>query len=347
MLDIFLCLLGGNLILIKYRNRFRTLSDIFIGLFITAILLAIIETGFSWLNSGHSSPSRGYYSAPLYEPSPELGFKNKPNVRVQSIQFYDDQVVYDVTQITDQFGRRITPSRPASKAFILFMGGSYTFGWGVEDLETLPSQVAQLAPDYAVYNYGVNAYGTNHLLAKLEQDDLRNEITQEKGALIYTFIDGHVMRNIGTFKIHFSRGHHMPYYNHDLERQGTLISGRPFLSAVYGLMGNSQLVSYFGLDFPKITDEHYRFTGRIIGKAQQEFKRQFPDSEFYLLLFPNNSQRILPFLQQEQIQYLDYSQLLGQDAGYRIPHDGHPAAKAYKAIAEQIVSDLGLTALKR
>jgi hypothetical protein len=307
----------------------------------------MIETSFFWLNRRNSSTSRGYYSAQLYESSPELGFQNKPDIVVKSVQFHNDKAVYNVTHTTDEFGRRITPLRPGQEKFILFMGDSYTFGWGVEDEEALPYQAAELATDYAVYNYGVNAYGTNHLLAKLEQGNLRQEVHQEKGILVYTFIDGHVNRNIGTFKIHSSRGHHMPYYNSNVERQGDLVSGRPFLSVVYGIMGNSQVVKYLDIDFPEITNEHYRFTSKIISQAQQEFKQQFPESEFYVLLFPKNSQKIIPYLQQEKVKYLDYSQLFGENVEYRIPHDGHPTMRAYKVVAEQLVLDLSLTSLNR
>jgi lysophospholipase L1-like esterase len=54
---------------------------------------------------------------------------------------------------------------------------------------------------------------------------------------------------------------------------------------------------------------------------------------------------LIPTLQAAEIAYLDYVDLFDvQQEGFEIKNDGHPTAKAYRAIARRLAKDLRIGA---
>jgi len=123
-----------------------------------------------------------------------------------------------------------------------------TFGLGVNDNETMPFYVGQYASRYRPYNYGVSGYGPHYMLAQLQRSDLTKEIDENHGMAIYTFIDHHIDRAIGTMRVYNQWEEHAPFYTldtHDrLVRKGDFTSGRPLVSFLYWVMGKSQILQY-------------------------------------------------------------------------------------------------------
>ncbi|MCB9104507.1 MAG: SGNH/GDSL hydrolase family protein [Anaerolineales bacterium] len=348
-------LMGLPLVFYKFRHdsRGRLLFDISMGLVFMLITLITVEGIFYALNLRKmaSTPQiTTTYSQVYIEPDEELGYTLKPLTRATAIQKQGDEVVYDVTYTTDALGRRPTPiDKPDERShFILFFGGSYTFGDGLWDDETLPAQVGELAPEYKPYNYGVPGYGTQQLLVKLQSDEILDEVPERDGIAIYVFICAHIKRVVGTTDVQNTWGRYMPYYfldaNDQLVRQSDLVTARPWLSAIDALVGISQTGKYFNITLPRINDNHRRLTARIIAEAQQSFRDKYQSDAFYVLIYPHNpcAAEIIPFLEEVNVKVLDYSTLFKfGDAGLWIP-DGHPTASAQKIVAQKLVTDLGL-----
>ena len=84
------------------------------------------------------------------------GYAGRSIVRLKT-----GQLVYDVDVKVDDFGRRDTdnPNPQLRTQHRVMFGCSFVFGEGLEQAHTLPCQVAALAPDYFVYNYGVQGAG--------------------------------------------------------------------------------------------------------------------------------------------------------------------------------------------
>ncbi len=84
---------------------------------------------------------------------------------------------------------RLYPNRPT----VIFVGGSYTMGYGLPFEDTFVGQLAEY-PDfpYQVVNLGVEAYGTDQAWLRLQRYmDKFNTI-----AVVYTFLPAHVNRNL-------------------------------------------------------------------------------------------------------------------------------------------------------
>ena len=359
--NIIFVLIGSTLILLKFRTnpKLRALSDLSLGIFFTIILLVLTEGIFLLLNqSGPDNlQTHIYYFAPegesstFFQKDDILGYKLSPNLTVQAKEIRQDgQIYYDVVYTTDELGRRVTPvENPEARShFILFFADSFAFGYGVNDNETLAAYTAHRAQKYRPYNYGISGHGPQQMLAKLSTDTIAEEINEKHGILVYIFLDGHINRAIGSMNIHNGFGDTFPYYRlkagDQLVREGDLVSGRPFTSIIYPLIGSSQITKYYAIDIPRINDNHLRFTARIIAEARDIFRKKFNSDDFFVLLYPNDNTRIIAHLDEADIKYLNYSDLFSpSEPGLKLP-DGHPSAKAYELIAEQLVKDLELSA---
>jgi hypothetical protein len=284
---------------------------------------------------------------------PFLGYKLPPNAQITHTKERGDKRLYQATYTTDAYHRRITPMnhREQRRNFLLFFGCSFTFGLGVNDDETMLFYVAQYASHYRPYNYGVSGYGPHNMLAQLQHIDFTKEIQEHHGIAIYTFIDSHINRAIGTMRIYNQWAKHAPFYTidaHDrLVRRGDFTSGRPLVSFLYRVMGRSQILQYYNITFPpRIREEHIRLTARIIAEARTAFQQQFPSAEFYVLLYPGvrSGKDIIPYLTQAGIKYFDYASFIDWPHPELTLADGnrHPSAQGHRMVAAQLAKDLGI-----
>lgn len=94
---------------------------------------------------------------PLYEKSmhSEISYELRPNSQVKA---------YRSTIATNSLGFR-SPKLDPKKPTIVVLGDSITFGYGVEDNETLPAKLRERFSDYNVLNAGVPGYNIQQEVA--------------------------------------------------------------------------------------------------------------------------------------------------------------------------------------
>jgi hypothetical protein len=187
--------LAAIYVLIQYKSKAKILTDILVGLGFTLFILAAMEGGFYYLNrqrsnrpedvvfefmkgsTGQEIKFKGEHAQAFFRRDRGLGYGLVPEMQVRASRKKNQQLLYEVIYSTDALGRRSSPVAEGPRPhFILFFGDSYTFGEGVNDDETLPSFTGQFAPQYRPYNYGVGGYGPQQMLAKLQTEDIRQEV---------------------------------------------------------------------------------------------------------------------------------------------------------------------------
>ncbi len=100
---------------------------------------------------------------------------------------------YDAVYHIDSLGYRHVPNAPPlDTPQILFLGGSFTFGQGVEDSEPFPAVLQRAWPNIRVVNAGVNGWGTAQAFLKLNNEFARNN---QIVMVVYGFITHHMKRN--------------------------------------------------------------------------------------------------------------------------------------------------------
>ncbi|MFZ5562834.1 MAG: hypothetical protein ACOZBW_02195 [Thermodesulfobacteriota bacterium] len=207
------------------------IRDISVILLITFILmLAVAEIYLRFFARPVFSESR--MPAPVCRPDPHLGWANAPgNYSAPASSLEDAR--FTVTINGD--GSRATappgvgPSKDRDK--IILVGGSFMFGEGLSDEQTMAWKLGQLLPDKQVLNYGVKAYGTYQSLLMLE-----NVLPgmQDTDLVIYGFMVHHIDRNVAPaywramLNIHSSRMVRIPYVSLDSENRLIRHSPAPF-----------------------------------------------------------------------------------------------------------------------
>ncbi len=100
---------------------------------------------------------------------------------------------YDAIYHIDSLGHRRTPQPPPPGApQVLFLGGSFTFGHGVNDTEPYPALLQRTWPDLKVVNAATNAWGTAQAYLALNDEFEKGEQTV---LVVYAFITHHLQRN--------------------------------------------------------------------------------------------------------------------------------------------------------
>ena len=125
----------------------------------------------------------------IFRPDPRLGWTHVPGSSGRQREVPD----YDVRYHIDASGGRFVPgAADRTGPVVLFLGGSFTFGHGVEDAESYPALLQQRWPEWRVVNRATNAWGTGQSLLLLET------LLEQKAPLagvVYGFIGHHIRRN--------------------------------------------------------------------------------------------------------------------------------------------------------
>lgn len=331
-------------------NTFATLAGCMVAVLITITVLLALECWYRLTDSSIPGTERvELASSPYYDADDVLGYVPVRSVDARVQLSIGGVPIHDVNYATDAYRRRITPllDDSAREKFALFFGGSFVFGFGLDGHETLPAHFGNEAPTYRPYNYGFSGYGPQHMLAKLRETPLRDEVREETGIAVYVLIEDHVRRAIGSMRVATSWGGSHPHYVKEdgvFIRKGNMITGRPLTSLLYGFLSQSRFLARRNIDMPPWRHSgHYRFTVELIAAARDTFRDTFESDEFYVLVYPSttNMNVFTKHLEELGIEVLDYSSLpnlIGQDHWFS--RDGHPKGATNEAVAKAIAAHI-------
>lgn len=286
-----------------------------------------------------------------YQQDSLLGYKPYPDARITERKSRRGRLVYNATYTIDNHGRRFTPRPPQEQPgrFAVFFGGSFVFGEGVGDAQTLPAGFGHHADGYRPYNYGFSGYGPQHMLAMLEQGRIAGELYEPRGVVIYVFIDHHIRRAIGSMKLFTSYGRSFPCYTMDDQqhpnRLGSFEQVRAGLNRWYRVVARSRLLALAGVDLPiRLGERHIKLTAGLIRESARLSREELGASQFVVVLYPGSQfgNRVRGYLGDADIHWLDYTGMFEPDqsaAGWALK-DGHPTSAAYAAVARQLAYDV-------
>ena len=279
----------------------------------------------------------------FFEPDETLGFKGRAG---------DFQLTLsDTLQISvshDSEGYRITQKGPvdAEKPSIWIFGCSFTHGYGVEDHENYPWMLQEDFPDFTVYNFGMDGYGTYHSLLQL-QDQLKQKKAPELVILAYGGF--HDQRNVNNrywkkalAGRDIAEGITYPYLR--FNESGELISGmeKPAYNP-WPLMRYSALTHYLEKAYNRFENEElkpFEVTLEIIRRIDSVSRGAGADLVVANIFRHEESQLMLDQL--PEMNTVDISVDL-DDLSLRIlPNDGHPNMTGHRMMADSLISYLRL-----
>jgi len=295
-----------------------------------------------------------------------LGYAPKKNVVKPVESYYGDELLYSVTYSINEKGIRIsTPGQektiPNQKC-VVFFGGSFTFGHGVEDNQTFPYLVSlKSGGKYRTYNLGFNGWGAHHMLSILEHN-LEKEILEcEPDFAIYQALVNHVDRATGRGSWDKNGPNYVIDDNGDIVYEGKF-SESNHTDQLNSYISDNIIFKYLYKSriFRKIAPRAVLTMNRssnvdrylaIIEKAKTIFEHRYPGSEFYIILWDDPKfsdisvslihkslleKGIKVFLVSDMLP--DYRNNPGQ---YRLsPNDRHPAPLAYDLISSYTIENI-------
>ncbi len=338
----------------SFPRRHPRLTATLVGVAGALLILTFAEVvcgSLLWM--GRKAGPRGFGGnrTDLVVDDPYLGYRPAPNIEARRKKFGPGGLLYDSLYHIDARGRRVTPVSDGEirEHFALFFGGSFTFGEGVEDGETLPAQFGESAARYRPYNYGYVGYGPQCMLMHLRRPDFRGEIEEPTGIAVYTFIQHHVDRAAGSLRIVSKWGRRLPCVTlagTELQHWGTFREAWPLRYPLYRLLTVSNTLAYLNFDYPaRRRDADFALVAAMLRASQDELAGLFEEVQFYVLFYPfcTEADRLKPLLDRARVKYLDYSALFPDKNGIEGPYtfsDGHPAPLSYDHVAQQLASDL-------
>ncbi|MFT4543777.1 MAG: hypothetical protein ACI9EQ_000227 [Bacteroidia bacterium] len=338
-----------------FQNQSRLVS-ILLGSFVSYCLIMAVEFGCRYyFKQVYTAP---YAEQTFWEPSaviPDtiIGTSLPKNTLISHTLIVNDSLIYKQNYSTDTFGRRISPvliADTSATQFAMVTGCSFAFGYGLNERQTLSYYLDSLNA-YRGYNYGISGHGTQQTLALLENRVLSAEIEETNGVLIHLFIDDHLPRLIGSRRLIKLWASNFPYYyldGEELKRDGSFWSGRPLLSRFYKAISQSAFIDLFDIDFPwYVSNSHMNLFGAVLENAQIEFKKQYPEGRFLVVIAPNSklAPRVIETLSGKNVEFLDLSKLLDKKSPeYKIHWtEGHPNGNYYLEIATEVDAHLNPT----
>jgi len=182
------CLLGGLCLFDAGRKRTASLA---FAIVIFALFLAAVEASFFYVRPSLSNISAAKEGT-IEEPDDRMSIRLIPGARARrTVTRGNGQTEIDVTYHIDTDGTRHVPTRPQLGPQWYFFGGSQTFGFSVDDEDTIPSLIQTQNPSCRVYNYGVNGFGAADVYLYLRRAAADQ---QDLSLCVYLMMDDHFRR---------------------------------------------------------------------------------------------------------------------------------------------------------
>lgn len=287
----------------------------------------------------------------LYQRDDVLGFAPRKDISVTLQRFYKDSLLFNVRYNIDQNGwRHPAESANDSAETILFFGGSFTFGSGLDAHQTLPATIKTASDDSLNgLNFSFIGYGTHQMLAILEKKMEAHSLGNRSPKIaVYSAIPHHILRCNGKSAYDFVGPYYKLENNNEVKWQGPF---HGFLSSsLFTLFSKSHLLKRLLFDNDHFTNNDLETFFAIVAQSQRIFKERY-NGDFYVVFWPVGEPfmsidpawfpKIIAGLTSRGIKVIDVGEilpdLLVNRAKYLIPYDGHPTAIANQKIAEYLV----------
>ncbi len=335
-----------------------------------AILLAAAEAYFH-LNEFPPQVVTNGFSVP----DDVLGWAPTKGMQAHAVEFMPsfhgpERTIYDVKYTIDSNGLRVAPPwrKDALAGSVLFFGDSFTFGYGLNDNETLPYQVGvQSAGRYRTFNFAFNGYSPAQMLALIEHGMVRRVVDDTSPShAYYTAIPDHVWRVAGLTALT-----HQPRYVLDadgtVQAAGFFRDPKPLAlrlglgrrvadqlekSAILRRLEHPGLFLSFDVVEPMITEDDMRLYLAVVSRSRELLSAQYPGIEFRIILWPgrNTAERSTNEILRDGFRRMGIAVDLVEDIlpGYTTDDapfvlsslDPHPNALANRLLARHVLNQM-------
>ena len=293
-----------------------------------------------------------------------LGYAPSRSRRTHTYSTYHADTLFNVHYTIDENGQRLSPpffSHPDARS-ALFFGCSLTFGYGLNDHETLPYMTGYKTNGMLkVYNFAFNGYGTHQMVSSLEHGHVESIVKVPPKYIFYLAIPAHMDR----IKNNKDWGFHDPKYvmndagevaykGHFDEYGSEIVRKAVYeFKVAYAKIKSKSYVLQL-LDVSNSYDREYseedqQFFVAMIAKARDLAKIKYPDAEFHVIYSVMNvdtEKEIISMLHDRKINVHLISDVIPDYVAnfksywIKYPIEPHPNAKANDKISNYIVQNI-------
>lgn len=243
---------------------------------------------------------KGDNSAEYSMPDDLLGSVPIKNISKSVSRYYKDDLLYSVKYTIDDKGMRIsTPSNEVNfkdQKCVIFFGGSFTFGHGVNDDQSLPYLISKLSDGkFETFNLAFNGYGPHQMLAILENSLEKEAIDCVPQYAIYTGIINHVRRTggegvdkHGPRYVFNSDGQIVRDGNFDSDGMKTDKSFKDgYINIPLKILSKSTMVTGLANEYiiAQYISSYMNLYMSVVEKSMRIFKNRYPDSDFVFIFW--------------------------------------------------------------
>ena len=335
----------------------ETLRAIFFNLAFVFLALAVAE-GYLAFKQKTSFHREGGYVERYYDKTSSriLGYRPRKNTVVDSRKYFNDELVYDVTYSIDANGLRVSPPiTPGSgERCILFFGGSFTFGEGVEDDATTPYRVGQrLEGRYRIFNFGFHGYGPHQMLSALESGLATSISHCDARYVIYLALVEHVQRPAGLALWDLEGPRYLLAAN-GVEREGSLFENYDLPLPVIKFLKKWHLFrTIITRLYGNVDDEDIELYLSIVEQSRNVVADLYPAARFQVILWNTKGavkqdvfEKLVAGMANRNLDVTIMNEIvpdIDEEQGkkkYTIPYDGHPTILFHDLLSAYLVEDI-------
>jgi hypothetical protein len=335
-----------------------TVRAIFFNLGFVFLALAAAEGYLAYKQKPSHHHEGRYAERQLYRTrSTILGTMPRKNTVVDSRKYSWGELVYDVTYSIDANGLRVAPpvAPGGGESCILFFGGSFTFGEGVEDDETTAYRVGQrLEGRYRVFNFGYHGYGPHQMLSALESGLAKSIADCDARYVVYLALVAHVRRSAGLALWDLAGPRYVLAAN-GVERDGSLSENYRLPPPVIRFLSKWRLFrAVMTRLYGTVDDEDIELYNAIVEQSRNVVVDLYPAARFHVILWNYDKgkvnqdvfEKLVVGMAKRNLDVTIMNEILldvDQEQGkkkYNIPYDGHPTALFHDLLSAYIVEDI-------
>jgi len=289
-----------------------------------------------------------------------LGWIPRKSEAVSWKRYFGGTLLFDVVYTIDRHGLRVSPEgtsyRPSE--CILFFGGSFTFGAGVEDDETMPYLVgARYRDRYRVHNFGYSAYGAHQMLARIEKKMVADTINCQPKHFVYLGITDHARRSVNNVTWAKEGPKYLlgtdgeVVYSGQFDEPEQAWTRSSLASKARGQLGKSWIVNVLkqrsrliAALAGEVSADDISLYIAIVDASRTLLEESYPGSEFHVIIWDDRSwlfTAILAGLEERGLRVHQLSEIFPDFFDKRLDYvlskaDGHPNRRAHEALAEYV-----------
>lgn len=270
-----------------------------------------------------------------------LGWLPPENSVIRMQKSLKNKIIFDKIYTTSMLGQRITKQNPGNK-HLLILGGSNTFGIGVNDDETFPFYLANGTDKFTIYNFGVEGFGPSHFPLFIKNQNLQEVVSEKQGALVFYFFPFLIKRVFGGLEYILSTKGRSPEYildKNNLKHKGAFKDGLKY--KILSQLGKSQLISKAIIKSEHVGTKELLLLKEVFRKTKEEYLKQFPTGNFIIYLpnvygWKNTPWRaeFLKILNDDRISYFESNNKDEKDFYYK---ESHLKPKAHFILARELL----------